>query len=127
VLKEDIPHGYRYANLGGIATAARFRIRRGFDEALLQALADLRANQPKDPSAGSAFKNPPGDAAGRLIDAVGLKGYRHGGMAWSQVHANFLVNLGGGTYDEAIDLIELAKKKVHKQFDIALDEEIIIL
>jgi UDP-N-acetylmuramate dehydrogenase len=127
VLKEDIPHGYRYADLGGIATAARFRIRRGFDEALLQALADLRANQPKDPSAGSAFKNPPGDAAGRLIDAVGLKGYRHGGMAWSQVHANFLVNLGGGTYDEAIDLIELAKKKVHKQFDIALDEEIIIL
>jgi UDP-N-acetylmuramate dehydrogenase len=125
--KSAIPHGYRYADLGGIATAARFEICKGFDETLLGDLADLRANQPKDPSAGSAFKNPPGDAAGRLIDAVGLRGHRHGGMAWSEVHANFLVNLGNGTYDEAIHLIALAKKRVAEQFGILLEEEIKIL
>ena len=125
--KEAIPHGYRYADLGGIATAARFSIERGFDARLLKELAALRANQPRDPSAGSAFKNPPNDAAGRLIEAVGLRGHRHGGMAWSAQHANFLVNLGNGTYDEAIHLIELAKTRVNEHFGILLEEEIKIL
>jgi UDP-N-acetylmuramate dehydrogenase len=125
--KEAIPHGYRYAELGGVATAARFELCTGFDETLLSNLAALRANQPGDPSAGSAFKNPPGDAAGRLIEAVGLRGYRHGGMAWSPAHANFLVNLGGGTYEEAIFLIDLAKSRVRETFGITLEEEIKIL
>jgi UDP-N-acetylmuramate dehydrogenase len=125
--KNKIPHRYRYADLGGTATAARFRIRQGFDEDLLQALTNLRANQPKEPSAGSTFKNPSGDAAGRLIEAVGLRGYRHGDMAWSKVHANFLVNHGSGTYDEAIYLVTLAKKRVLEQFGVLLEEEIKIL
>jgi UDP-N-acetylmuramate dehydrogenase len=125
--KASIRHGYRFAALPGIVTAARFTLRRGFDEALLGELAALRANQPSEPSAGSAFKNPEGDYAGRLIDAVGLKGYRKGGMAWSEKHANFLVNLGGGTFDEATFLIELAKKRVFDSFGIRLEEEIKIL
>ena len=125
--KDDIPHGYRFADLGGIATAARFEIRRGYSQALNEELRALRANQPHEPSAGSAFKNPPGDAAGRLIDAVGLKGYRRGDMAWSEVHANFLVNLGKGTYEDAIALIALAKEKVLAAFGIELEEEIKIL
>ncbi len=127
VPKETIPHGYRFADLGGIATAARFEIRRGYSQALNESLRALRANQPHDPSAGSAFKNPEGDAAGRLIDAAGLKGYRIGDMAWSEVHANFLVNLGKGTYADAITLIELAKEKVLEKFGIQLEEEIKIL
>ena len=124
---KEIEHGYRYARLLGIATAARFPLRRGYDESLRRELLALRNNQPKDPSAGSAFKNPPGDYAGRLIEAVGLKGYRWGGMAWSEMHANFLVNLGGGTYDEAIALINLAKERVMEHFGIPLEEEIKIL
>ncbi len=122
-----IEHGYRYAKLPGVATAARFPLRRGYDETLRRELLKLREYQPKEPSAGSAFKNPPGDYAGRLIEEVGLKGYRKGGMAWSDKHANFLVNLGGGTYEEAISLIDMAKELVSKHFAITLEEEIRIL
>ncbi len=125
--KSGIKHGYRFAHLGGAATAARFTIQHGYDHNLEQQLKELRINQPNDPSAGSAFKNPPGDSAGRLIDAAGLRGKQLGGMAWSPKHANFLVNLGGGTYEEAITLIELAKYEVEKQFGITLEEEIRIL
>jgi UDP-N-acetylmuramate dehydrogenase len=124
---EAIDHGYRFARLPGVAVAARFPLRRGYDDALRRELLQLRKNQSKEPSAGSAFKNPPGDYAGRLIEAAGLKGYRLGGMAWSEMHANFLVNLGNGTYDEAITLIELAKRKVYEAFGIRLEEEIRIV
>jgi UDP-N-acetylmuramate dehydrogenase len=122
--KNSIEYGYRFARLGGIATAAKFQIERGYDPTLLQELLSLRNNQPSDPSAGSAFKNPPNDHAGRLIEAVGLKGYREGDMAWSDIHANFLVNLGRGTYQEAVAMIELAKKRVFDTFGIILHEEI---
>ena len=127
VLAQEIEHGYRFAKLGGIATHARFEIHRGFNQALLDELLNLRSNQPYEPSAGSAFKNPEGDYAGRLIEAVGLKGKRIGQMQWSSVHANFLVNLGGGTFEEAKSLIDLAKNEVLKMFDIQLIEEIKIL
>ncbi len=127
IAKEKIGHGYRYANLGGVATAAKFKIDRGFDQALLNELLAMRNNQPHDPSAGSAFKNPPDDHAGRLIESVGLKGVKKGGMQWSEVHANFLVNLGGGTYEDAKYLLDLAKTKVKAQYGIALHEEIKLL
>ncbi|WP_295418932.1 UDP-N-acetylmuramate dehydrogenase [Sulfurovum sp.] len=125
--KEDIEHGYRFAKLGGIATAARFEIQKGYSQELNDALKQLRTNQPHDPSAGSAFKNPKGDAAGRLIEAVGLKGFRKGNMAWSDIHANFLVNLGRGTFEDARYLIDLAKEKVLQEFGIELQEEIKLL
>jgi len=125
--KEEIRHGYRFAALPGIATAARFRIRHGFSQKLLDELVALRSNQPREPSAGSAFKNPEGDYAGRLIEEVGLKGMQKGDMAWSAMHANFLVNLGNGTYSDAVYLLSLAKEKVYKKFGIRLKEEIKIL
>jgi len=127
VLAQDIEHGYRFAKLGGIATHAKFEIHNGFNQELLDDLLSLRSNQPHEPSAGSAFKNPEDDYAGRLIEAVGLKGVRKGQMQWSTVHANFLVNLGGGTFEEAKSLIDLAKSEVLKMFDIELIEEIKIL
>jgi len=127
IAKEEIEHGYRFAKLGGTVTAAKFKIVKGFDKALLDELLSLRSNQPHDPSAGSAFKNPEGDYAGRLIESVGLKGYRKGDMAWSEVHSNFLINLGNGTFDDAKYLIDLAKQKVFETFNIELKEEIKIL
>jgi len=78
-------------------------------------------------SAGSAFKNPEGDYAGRLIEEVGLKGISKGAMQWSEVHANFLVNHGGGTFEEAKYLIDLAEKKVFEKFGVVLQEEVQIL
>ena len=125
--KEQIEHGYRFANLNGIATAARFKVVEGYSQALNDELQALRANQPKDPSAGSAFKNPKGDSAGRLIEGVGLKGFRKGDMAWSKVHANFLVNLRVGSYADAQYLLTLAKEKVWEKYSIHLEEEIKIL
>ena len=125
--KEKIPYGYRYAKLPGIAYEAAFICTKGYDAELATELLQLRSNQPKEPSAGSAFKNPPGDYAGRLIEAVGLKGHRIGNMAWSGMHANFLVNLGGGTFDEAMALIELAKKRVFEAFGTALELELKII
>jgi len=125
--KKEIKHGYRFAELSGIATAARFQKTQGFSETLLDTLLKLRSNQPLNPSAGSAFKNPKGDYAGRLIEEVRLKGFRKGGMQWSDIHANFLVNLGGGTFEDAKYLIDLAKDKIFKKFHLLLQEEIKIL
>jgi len=125
--KDDIEYGYRFANLGGIVTTAKFSVSNGFDQELLSNLVSLRANQPKEPSAGSAFKNPAEDSAGRLIESVGLKGHRIGDMAWSEVHANFLVNLGNGTFEDAKELIDIAKTRVYEEFGIILVEEIKIL
>jgi len=123
----EIRHGYRFADLPGIAVAARFPLKKTFDKKLANRLLKLRRNQPAEPSAGSVFKNPPGDYAGRLIEAVGLRGKREGGMAWSELHANFLVNKGGGTYADAISLITEAKRLVNDRFGIDLEEEIRII
>ncbi len=127
VEKKNIEHGYRFAKLGGVATEVRFKIQKGFSKELLDELVNLRSNQPKTASAGSAFKNPEGDYAGRLIEEVGLKGVSKGAMQWSMVHANFLVNHGGGTFDEAKYLIDLAKNKVFEKFGMLLMEEVQIL
>jgi len=124
---DTIEHGYRFAKIKGVVTQARFKLQEGFDHTLFEELKTMRSNQPSHPSAGSAFKNPQGDYAGRLIEAAGLKGYRQGDMAWSEIHANFLVNLGGGNTKDALYLIELAKERVLKQFDVTLQEEIKIL
>ncbi|TQV64045.1 MAG: UDP-N-acetylmuramate dehydrogenase [Sulfurovum sp.] len=125
--KEKIAHGYRFAKLSGVVSEARFKITHGFSQELLDSLIALRANQPKEPSAGSAFKNPPNDYAGRIIEAIGLKGVRKGGMGWSEVHANFLVNFGEGNFEDALYLITEAKKRAKEQFGIELQEEIQVL
>jgi len=125
--KNEIAYGYRYAKLPGIATSARFQIIPHYDTKLHQELLAMRNNQPPHPSAGSAFKNPEGKYAGQLIEAVGLKGSRKGGMAWSDIHANFLVNLGGGTFNDAVSLLLLAKERVKSDFNVILQEEIKIL
>ena len=125
--KESIEYGYRFAKLNGVATELRFKVTKGFDKKLLEELITLRSNQPKIASAGSAFKNPKGDFAGRLIEEVGLKGIFKGSMQWSEIHANFLVNHGGGTFDDAKYLIELAKEKISLKFGIKLEEEVEIL
>jgi len=126
-LKKDIPHGYRWTDFKGLVFEARFEIHNGFNQEHLEIFKKMRDNQPLDPSAGSCFKNPEGDSAGRLIEAVGLKGYQVGGMAFSSKHANFLVNLAEGSFDEALSLIQLAQQKVFDKFGVWLENEVIIV
>jgi UDP-N-acetylmuramate dehydrogenase len=125
--KSAIPHGYRYTEIETLIFEATFRVRRGFDRHKLADFTKMRANQPSDPSPGSAFKNPPGDYAGRLIEAVGMKGARRGDVAFSPVHANFLVNLGSGSYSDAVALMEEARRRVLDQFGIRLENEVRIV
>ncbi len=125
--KKDIAHGYRYADIHTIVYEAIFEIEKGYSHAKLEGFAKMRDNQPKEPSAGSAFKNPEGDYAGRLIEGVGLKGYRIGNAMFSTLHANFLVNLGGASFKDALSLINLAKEKVARKYGITLENEVQIV
>ncbi len=75
-------------------------------------------------SLGSTFKNPPGDSAGRLIEAAGLKGRRLGGAEISRKHANFIVNLGGATADDVLALMAEMRDRVREQFGIELEPEV---
>ncbi len=76
------------------------------------------------PSCGSVFKNPEGASAGQLIESVGLKGCTHGGARISDVHANFIVNTGDATARDVIELMKLAKTKVHEKYGIELQPEV---
>jgi UDP-N-acetylmuramate dehydrogenase len=82
---------------------------------------------PNRPSCGSTFKRPPGDFPGRVIEAAGLKGTRVGNIEVSPVHANYLVNLGGGTAEDALALIELVSKTVRDKLGIELESEVRII
>lgn len=85
-------------------------------------------SQPLDmPSCGSVFRNPEGLVAGKLIDDLGLKGYKIGGAKISEKHANFIVNAGDATYEDVISLIEFIKEKVKIEYniDLILEQEII--
>ncbi|MGD2156177.1 MAG: UDP-N-acetylmuramate dehydrogenase [Anaerolineales bacterium] len=86
--------------------------------------ANRRQTQPPGASMGSMFKNPPGDYAGRLIEAAGLKGARKGDAEISMLHANFFINHGAASAEDVYMLIELARKKVAKVSGVTLELEI---
>lgn len=99
----------------------RERIRRTMDARFLS----RKAKQPMGmPNAGSVFINPEGDSAGRLIEACGLKGFRVGGAQVSEVHANFIVNRGGATATDVLDLIDRVRGVVSERYDITLQTEL---
>lgn len=89
-----------------------------------QFTAYRRQTQPPGASMGSMFKNPPGEYAGRLIEAAGLKGAIRGQAQISQQHANFFINLGHATAQDIWQLIQLARHQVAEQFGIELELEI---
>jgi UDP-N-acetylmuramate dehydrogenase len=93
--------------------------------ARMQTYNDYRKRtQPPGATIGSMFKNPPGDHAGRLIDAAGLKGTRIGGAQISQQHANFFLNVADATADDVKALIDLARDTVRDRFGVTLDLEV---
>jgi UDP-N-acetylmuramate dehydrogenase len=86
--------------------------------------AHRKATQPTDlPSCGSAYLKPPGDFAGRLIEAAGFKGVRVGGIEVSEKHANFFVNVGGGTSRDVLALAVRVEAEVSAKFGVALTRE----
>ena len=121
--KEEIQYSYRKTNIKELILGATFKINNKFDFNLLEKFKKLRKNQPNKASAGSCFKNPKGYFAGKLIEKVGLKGFIKGSMSFSKEHANFLVNLGGGKFEEAIYLIQEAERRVYEKFNIKLSRE----
>ncbi len=124
--KESIKYGYRFTDISTPIYEGVFKIDRGFDKIKLASFSNMRKNQPTLPSAGSIFKNPPNKYAGRLIESVGLKGFKKGKVSFSEIHANFLVNEGGAKYEDALFLINLAKQRVYNKYKIVLENEIII-
>jgi UDP-N-acetylmuramate dehydrogenase len=87
-------------------------------------LAYRKQTQPPQKSAGSVFKNPPNDHSGRLIEAAGLRGYRYGQAEISAKHANFIVNNGGATAAEIVQLIGMARRGVRECFGVELELEV---
>ena len=128
----DLGLAYRDSRLkhaGGLVLDATFRLRPEPPAVIEQRLAEIRQwrreHQPlKLPSAGSVFRNPEGDSAGRLIDACGLKGRRVGGASISEKHANFVVNDGGASASDVRRLTEEARSAVAAQFGIELVYEV---
>ena len=128
---------FRYRSLRGLAPgsvilSALLRIDRSTPAAVRSEVDQLLARREKTqplsvPSCGSVFKNPPGDHAGRLIEAAGLKGHRVGGAQISPLHANFIANVGGATASDVMELIRLAKERVRAQSGTRLECEVRIV
>jgi UDP-N-acetylmuramate dehydrogenase len=113
---------------GTLVVSVDLRLRRGDRDALL-ALAEEHAawrkeHQPRQPCAGSIFKNPPGTYAGLLIERAGLKGYQVGGVQISTLHANFIVNVGKGRGADVQALIRHVQETVLARTGIALETEV---
>jgi UDP-N-acetylmuramate dehydrogenase len=129
--RKDIEFSYRYSSIGEgeVIFEAGLRLQAA-DKSDLQArrgevMAWRKENQPlRQPSAGSVFRNPPGAAAGELIDGCGLKGTRIGGAMVSEMHANFIVNVGGASADDVYRLMTRIKEEVMHREGVELEEEI---
>lgn len=130
----EIPHGYRWSALVGktdIVAGGTLRLapKSAVEiEARIREVAEKRkVALPKQPNAGSIFKNPPGQFAGKLLEECGLKGRRVGGAEISTVHANVIVNPGGATAKDVKALMEEMKTAVRDRFQIELEPEIQVL
>ena len=127
--------GYRTSALrdgalqGGLVLSATVHLARGDGEEARQMMAKLtrerNETQPiKTKNCGSVFKNPPGDSAGRLVQAAGLKGAREGAAVISTLHGNFIVNEGGAKASDVLRLIERVMAEVKRRFGIQIEPEV---
>ena len=129
--RQELVFSYRNARLPAetVVTRVQIRLSKGDPGELSLKVRDLvqkrKKNQPSGhPNAGSMFRNPPGDFAGRLIEAVGLKGKKIGRAGISERHANFIVNLGGARAEEVRKLMEMAGAMVKKRCGVQLEPEV---
>ncbi len=132
---DELDLSYRHSALmesGDIVLEAVFKLERGNKEeinAYMKELAERRSSkQPLEyPSAGSFFKRPPGNFAGKLIEDAGLKGFSVGGAEISEKHAGFIINKGGATSQDILGLMKAVQEKVKNEFGVELEPEIRII
>lgn len=130
--REELEMGYRtslIARKGYLVLEAVLKLTRGNQEQIKEKMADLRqrriSKQPLEyPSAGSTFKRPQGYFAGKLIMDAGLCGFQVGGAQVSEKHCGFVVNAGGATAEDVLNLVKAVQKKVQDEFGILLETEI---
>jgi len=129
--RSRLEFSYRHLNIppGSVIVKVYFETKKEAPEIISKRMAGYlkqrKRSQPLEyPSAGSVFKNPPNDYAGRLIEKVGLKGTRIGEAMISDKHANWIVNRGQARAEDILSLIDLAKETVKKETGIQLEEEI---
>jgi UDP-N-acetylmuramate dehydrogenase len=132
--REQMTFSYRDSHLpaGTVVIEVRMRLAKAetarVDAKLRELVGRRKSSQPAGlPNSGSMFRNPPGDYAGRLIEAAGLKGKRIGQAQIAERHANFIVNLGGARAAEVWQLMELARNEVSRQFGVELVAEVKLL
>ncbi len=131
--KDAIPHHYRSAPefMEHVCVSATFRgvpaPVEEIDGKLAQSMEKRKSGQPIAASAGCIFKNPESCPAGKLVQELGLKGSRAGGAAISEVHGNFIVNEGGATARDVLELISLVQRTAREQRGIQVETEVQII
>jgi UDP-N-acetylmuramate dehydrogenase len=131
----DLSLSYRRSILqdrpGWIVLRAAYDLAPGDPQELKARIREFRTQRmsgsPNRPSCGSTFKRPEGDFPGRVIEAAGLKGTRVGQIEVSPVHANYFVNLGDGTAEDALKLMEIVRETVRERLGIELEPEVRII
>jgi UDP-N-acetylmuramate dehydrogenase len=129
--RNEMTFTYRDSHLppGMVVTEVRLRLRQEDSTNVTSRVRELvtkrKTSQPSGyPNSGSMFRNPPGDFAGRLIEAAGLKGKKIGRAQISERHGNFIVNLGGANGEDVRQLMELARAEVRTRFGVELEHEV---
>ncbi|RME69670.1 MAG: UDP-N-acetylmuramate dehydrogenase, partial [Nitrospirae bacterium] len=129
IQKGDIEFGYRYAVLPGTVVAVHLVLRKADPQEIKTRMKEFlekkKATQPLDTlSAGCVYKIAADATAGKLIEEAGLKGKRIGDIMVSEKHANFFINLGSGSAEDFVKLMELVRQEVMRQFSVELEPEI---
>jgi UDP-N-acetylmuramate dehydrogenase len=133
--KADYHYAYRNSSLklsGNVLVEAVLKLKKEPKDAIEKKVKEYfkvrRGKQPKtEKNAGSVFKNPEGNFAGRLTESVGLKGFKVGGARVSEIHANFIINEGNGTAHDVVTLMREIQGRVRKEYGIDLEPEILPL
>lgn len=132
--RHEAGFSYRSSNIeqSEIVLEATFLLKSGDSERIKKMIESyFRERKSKQPiqqrTAGSVFKNPPGDFAGRMIEACGLKGLRIGDAGISEIHANFIVNYGNASAEDIYNLIKKVQQEVYDRFQVMLEPEIVFL
>lgn len=133
--KADYQYGYRQSSLkmsGNVLAEAVLRLKKEpkaeIEKKVKEYFKVRRGKQPKvEPNAGSVFKNPEGNFAGRLTESLGLKGFKVGGAQVSPIHANFIVSDGKATAHDVVAVMREIQKKVWAEYQIKLEPEILPL